>query len=142
MEAFGRGIAVTLGALGLVVSLLFYKTATVRWQKNETVKSMSQAYVDQVLSSGEISCSEWRIFREQLSCLGNYRTEFAVYERRRFEGNNGRIYLFQEWKVSNEDRKLAEGSYIRLVVTEEGKGKEQALFYGNECVVIAGGRAR
>ncbi len=140
MEAFGRAIAVLFSAAGIVFSLLFYKTATVRWQKTETVRSMSQDYAEHVLSNKEICCSEWNVFQEQLSRLGNYRTEFVVYERRRFEGEKGRIYLFREWDATDEDRKLTDGSYIRIIVTEEMEGKAQAFLYGNGCVMIAGGR--
>lgn len=139
MEAFGRTIAVSIGAIGLVVSLLFYKTAAVRWQKNETVRSMSQAYAERVLSSGEICCSEWKMFQEQLCHLGNYRTEFAVYERRRYEGGTGRVYLFRQKEVA-DDEILTEGSYIRIIVTEEVKSKMETLFYGTGGTVVVGGR--
>lgn len=140
MDAFGRTIVVSLGAIGLVFSLLFYKTASVRWQKAETVRNMCQAYAEQVLSDKEICCSEWEAFRNQLERLGNYRAEFAVYERRRYEGMNGRIYLLREWEVSGEDMLLTEGSYIRITVTEEEHNKMQTFFYGSGCVAVAGGR--
>lgn len=140
MEAFGRAIAVSLGAMGLVVFLLFYKTATVRWLRTETVRNMSRAYAEDVLNSGVIRASDWNLFREMLNRFGNYRTEFAVFERRRFEGENGRIYFFTEEKVFGEDKLLTEGSYIRITVTEETGGKAESMLYGSEGIVIAGGR--
>ncbi len=140
MEAFGRSITVMLSMAGIVFSLLFYKTAAVRWQKAETVRSMSQRYAEQVLSSKEIRISEWEQFLEQLERLGEYRTELAVYERRRYEGEQGRVYLYVESDVDVGDRMLTEGSYIRLVVTEEEGGKTETMLYGSSYPVIAGGR--
>ena len=140
MEAFGRSIAVWSGVVALFFSLLFYKTAAVRWQKTETVRSMSQMYAEYVLSTREIRMSDWNLFREQLNLLGAYRTELAVYERRRYEGEQGRVYLYTELNADVGERLLTEGSYIRLVVTEEEKGKTQTLFYGTGGRIIAGGR--
>lgn len=140
MEAFGRSIAVMLSMAGIVFSLLFYKTAAVRWQKAETVRSMSQRYAEHVLSVREIRASDWKVFREQLNRLGEYRTELAVYERKRYEGERGRVYLYEESDVEEEDRMLTDGSYIRLVVTEAENGKMETILYGNGYPIIAGGR--
>lgn len=140
MESFGRTIAMSFGAIGVVVLLLFYKTAAVRWQKAETVHSMSQAYAESVLNSKEICVSDWKLFQEQLRALGEYRAEFAVFERRRFEGKNGRVYLYTEEAVSDEDKRLTEGSYIRIIVKEKENSKAESMLYGTECMVIVGGR--
>lgn len=140
MEAFGRTIAVSLSAIGLVILLLFYKTAAVRWQKTETVRSLSKAYAEKILENKEISGSDWKLFTEQLNRLGDYRTELAVYERRRFEGENGRVYLFTELVIGEEGLKLTEGSYIRMIVTEEPTGKIETMLYGGGSPVIVGGR--
>lgn len=140
MDGFGRLIAVMFGTTGLVFSLLLYRTAAVRWQKEETVRSMSQMYAEHVLNEKVFCGDEWSIFREQLNRLGNYRTEIAVYERRRYEGEQGRIYLFTEEKLSDKDRLLTEGSYIRIVVSGKSKEKAVDMLYGSGSVVIAGGR--
>ncbi len=138
MEALGRTIAIALSAVGLVVLFLFYKTASVRWQKAETVRSLCHVYVDGIMDDRMISCADWEQFRKELNKLGNYRTELAVYERRRFEGENGRIYMFTEWEEITENM-LPQGSYIRLVVTE-GNGKPTTFIYGPGITVFAGGR--
>lgn len=140
MEAFGRMIAVSLSALGLVILLLFYKTAAVRWQKTETVRSLSKVYAEKIMESKEICGSDWIRFTEQLNRLGDYRAELAVYERRRFEGDNGRVYLFTEVIMEENDLCLSEGSYVRLIIAEEINGRLETLLYGGGSPVIAGGR--
>lgn len=140
MEALGRSIAVMLSLIGIVFSLLFYKTAAVRWQKTEAVRSMSQMYADYVLSIKEIRTSDWKVFREKLNRFGEYRTELAVYERRRYEDEQGGVHLYSEIIVEEEGRFLTSGSYIRLVVTEEKKGNVETFLYGSGCQIIAGGR--
>ena len=131
-------IAVSIAAIGLVCFLVFYKTASVRWQKTETVRSISQAYVEDIMQRKEISHVGWEQFCKELERFGEYRAELTVYERRRFEGENGRVYLFTEW-IGNEKRKvLSKGSYIRIVITEGREPTE--FFYGTGSTVIAGGR--
>lgn len=140
MDAFGRTLAVALSAVGVVFLLLFYKTAPVRWQRTETVRSITKAYAESVLSKKTVSYADWEAFQAQLGRLGSYRAELAVYERKRFEGENGRIYLFTERSVSEGEIRLSEGSYIRIVVTEDVNSKAELFFRGNGCTIIAGGR--
>ena len=140
MEAFGRSLAVMLSAIGLVILLLFYKTAAVRWQKTETVRSLCKAYAEKVMRNNEIHGSDWKQFTEQLDRLGDYRTELAVYERKRYERENGRVYLFTESVIEDENLKLMEGSYVRLIVTEESSSRLGTMLYGEGSPVIFGGR--
>ena len=140
MEALGRTLAVILGAAGLVLFFFFYKTAPFRWQRNETVHSLCHAYAETVLSEREVNPKEWEAFQAEIKRLGTYRISLSVYERRRFEGEGGRIYLFTEERKPEEQKVLSEGSYIRLVITEEAKGKLETFFYGPPCTVLAGGR--
>ncbi len=138
MEALGRMLAVSLSAVGLVVLFLFYRTASVRWQKAETMRSLCHSYVSEVMEHGEITVTGWEIFQQELSRLGSYRMELSVYERRRYEGENGRIYMFTKWEEITE-KVLTEGSYIRLIVTEE-RSKTESFLYGTGGTVLAGGR--
>lgn len=140
MDAFGRMIAVSIGTIGLIFLLLFYRTASVRWQKAETIRSMSRMYAERLLQNKRISHAEWETFQAEINRLGNYRAELTVYERRRFEGENGRIYLFSEWEQTDGEKILSEGSYIRLLITEQPKGKLETVLYGEACTVLAGGR--
>ena len=140
MEAFGRMIAVSLGAIGLVSFLVFYHTASVRWQKEESVRSLSHAYAERILSDKVVSCADLEAFRNALNRLGEYRMELVVYERRRFEGSAGRVYLFTEWSPKAEDRVLSEGSYVRIVVTEKAGGKSETFFFGGGSLIVVGGR--
>ncbi len=140
MDAFGRTLAVSLSAICFVFLLLFYKTAPVRWQRVETVRSMTKAYAETVLSEKTVSYADWEAFQARLGRLGEYRAELAVYERKRFEGDAGRIYLFTERTVSEEGLSLSEGSYIRIVVSENIKSKAELFFRGSGGVIIAGGR--
>lgn len=139
MESFGRMIAVSLSTVGVVVLLLFHKSATVRWQKAETVHSMCQAYAADVLENKMVLETEWTMFCTQIKCLGGYRAELVVYERKRYEGEEGRVYLFTEGQPIGETM-ISEGSYVRLLVTEEYKSKAEAFIYGESCFIIAGGR--
>jgi hypothetical protein len=138
MEALGRVLAVTLSAVGVVVLFLFYRTASVRWQKTETVRSLCYTYVADALEDRAVVGADWERFQQELSRLGSYRTELSVFERRRYEGENGRIYMFTEWENIAENV-LPEGSYIRLVVTEES-GTLSSFLYGAGGTILAGGR--
>ena len=138
MEALGRMLAVFTAVVGLVCFLVFYKTASVRWQKTESVRSITQAYAEDILQRKEVSRAGWEQFCKELQQFGEYRTELTVYERRRFEGENGRVYLFTEWRGNETTKALSKGSYIRIVVTEGRKAAE--FFYGTGSSVIAGGR--
>lgn len=140
MEAFGRTIAVALAMVGVVVFLLFYKTASIGWQREETVRSMSSAYAERILRSKRIRKTEWETFRQEIGRLGTYRAELSVYERRRFETEKGRTYLFTTIEDPGEDLVLTEGSYVRVVVTEEKGSRWEAFVYGTGMPVLAGGR--
>lgn len=138
MEALGRMIAVSIAAAGLVFFSAFFKTASVRWQKTETVRSISQAYAEDIMLRKEVSQAGWKQFCKELERIGEYRTELSVYERRRFEGENGRVYLFTEWVGEETTKALSEGSYIRIKVTEDRNVAD--FLYGIGSAVIAGGR--
>ena len=86
-----------------------------------------------------VSEKEWRLFREQLSRFGNYRAELIVFERRRFEGKDGRVYLYTEWRPEKGEKPLTEGSYVRVTVTEDEK-KPITVFFGAGSTIFAGGR--
>lgn len=138
MEALGRTIAVILSVVGIVFGIFFYKTSSIQWQKNETVRNMGNAFAKQVIQEKEFLYADWVSFQNNLSSLGEYHTEISIYERRRFEGESGRVYLYHE-EEPKENRMLSEGSFVRVVVTEE-KGRIGTVLYGGGCTVIAGGR--
>lgn len=140
MEAFGRVLAFFLGSIGLVFLLCFNKTASLRWQRAETVRNICYAYMEDILNEKVVSRNGWEAFCRELRRLGDYRPEINVYERKRFEGKNGRVYLFAEWEAKEEDKLLAEGSYVRIKVTEKMKNKFVEFFYGAGCTFFAGGR--
>lgn len=140
MEAFGRVITVLLAAFSMAFLMIFSKTSMIQHQKNETVRSLVKEYVTGILEKGWISRDDQERFLSELEALGAYELELTVYERRRYEGENGRVYLFTEWKKIGEEKKLLSGSYLRLTVTERNKGKLAAFFYGEGCTVTAGGR--
>lgn len=140
MEALGRMIAVLFGVASLVLLLVYYRTGSARWQKSETVRSMSQSYADTLLSDKKVTRTEWEAFCMELNRLGSYRTELTIYERRRFEGKDGRVYLFSERNDFSAETVLSEGSYVRIVISEEPRGWLETLLFGAECTVLAGGR--
>ena len=131
-------IAVILAALGLIFSSLFYKTAAGWWQKEETVRSMAQAFAEEILEQRQVSMYDWHTFCQQLGRIGDYRAELVVYEKKRFENTNGRFYLFSQWEPV-EDSVLTEGSYVRLVVTEEEKSTLGLFWLGAGGVFFVGG---
>jgi len=140
MESFGRMIAMMCGILLLVFCLIFYRSAAVCQQKNETVQSISDAFMQRTLRSKMISKSEWDVFLNKLAHLGVYRTGLTVYERRQYEGENGERYLYTEKEEIEYGQVLAEGSYIRLVVTEKEKKKMEVFLFGREFLYFTGGR--
>lgn len=141
MEALGRSVAVLLGAVCLVLLLFFSKTASVQWQQNETIYSISKAYAEQVMQSGAVSMKDRQAFQADLKRLGDYEAELTIFERKRFEGKNGRIYLFEE-RTEPGVAEISSGSYVRLVVKEKPKGWLEKFFYGDSCFVVTGGRIR
>jgi len=140
MDAFGRMIAVSVATLSIVFSLFFYRTASVRWQKEESVRSMVQAYGAELLQERTVSLRDWNAFRKQLNSFGNYRAELVIYERKRFENANGRLYLYTQRYPQGEDTNLTEGSYVRIVVTEDGKETLSTVLFGAGSTIFAGGR--
>lgn len=139
MEALGRFFAITIGAVGLVFLLYLNKSASFLWQKNESVRSLSHDFAESLLKEKRVSGERVDSFRETLETLGSYRVTVSVYERRRYENENGRVYLFTEWE-NPEEAELVPGSYIRIVVTEEERNKLAVFLYGSPCTVYAGGR--
>lgn len=139
MEAFGRMITVALAMVGVVMFLIFYRTASMGWQREETVRSMSSAYAEHIIRSRRILQKEWEAFRQEIGRLGSYRAELSVYERRRFETGKGRTYLFTTIEAPEEDLVLTEGSYIRVVVMEEKGSRWESFVYGTGAPILAGG---
>ncbi len=140
MEALGRTIAVALSAIGLVFLLLFYRTASVRWQKEETIRNMCQTFAENILEQRNIPGNDWNEFVERINRLGDYRTELTVYERRMFEREDGRVFLYVQHCDIENDTEIPKGSYVRIVVTEAPRGKAETFFFGDGCVLFAGGR--
>ena len=140
MEAFGRMIAMVVCVVGLVFFTCYQKTVAVQWQKNETVRELSQDYTDRILEDKCILEKDWEVFQRQLAGYGNYQVRLIIYERKRYEGESGRVYLFSETAYETGDQVLTEGSYVRLVVTEEEKSKSEIFLYGTEIQVAVGGR--
>lgn len=139
MEAFGRSVAVLFGTVSLVLLLFFFRTVSVQWQKNETVYSIGKAYAERVVQSKIASKEEWQLFQTELERLGDFEAELTVYERKRYEGEEGRLYLYEE-RVGPEEKELSVGSYVRLVIKEKSKGILTTFLYGDSCFVITGGR--
>ena len=140
MEALGRAIAIILCATGVCFCLIFYRTASVHRQKTETVRSMTKMYSQHVLESKKVIREEWDLFLKELNVLGDYCAEITVYERRRFENESGRIFLFSEWKREEPEREFSDGSYVRVLVTEQEGGMFRTLFFGAGTTIISGGR--
>ncbi len=140
MESFGRMIAMMCGIFLLAFCIILYRTAAVCQQRNETVQSISDAFMQRTLRSKMISKSEWDVFLNELAHLGVYRTGLTVYERRQYEGETGGMYLYTEKEEIEYGQVLAEGSYIRLVVTGEEKKKVEEFLFGSEFLYFTGGR--
>lgn len=140
MDALGRGFSILLSLIGLVFFAVFYKVTPITVQKNETVRSLSHAYVREILAEKEMSQKEWTLFQEQLSRIGDYRAELTVYEQRSYKGESEDAFLFTVKREIREDVQLLRGSYVRLTVTEETKTKATVFFRGASCTVYAGGR--
>lgn len=140
MESFGRMITMFVGVVGLTFLVCYQKTAAVQWQKNETVRELSQAYTERILEEKCISEKEWMAFQKQIRSLGKYRIQLTVYERKRYENKSGRIYLFTESVYLSGTKMLTEGSYVRLVVTEAEKSVSETFLYGMAGNIVLGGR--
>lgn len=133
-------IAVLTAAFCIIVLMLTFQMSSVYWQKNETVHSIASEYAAQILNSGIVSRTEQERFEQELKRLGEYRIELTVYERRRFEGEAGRIYLYEEWDGAGERRVLSPGSYLRILVSEAKRGRLTTFLYGDGSTVVTGGR--
>jgi len=141
MESFGRVIALVVGVIGVVFLLFFPKTASARWQRHETVRSMSRGFTETLLNEKKLFFGEWQGFQKEIAHLGGYRAELAVYERRRFEDENGGVYLYEKAEITG-DRILREGSLVRvLIIPEENRWREW-FFPGDGGVIVAGGRVQ
>ena len=141
MESFGRVIALGVGVTGVIFLLFFSKTVVFRWQRHETVRSMSRGFTETLLNEKKLSFGDWQGFQKEIARLGGYRAELTIYERRRYEDDNGGVYLYETEEVTG-DRILREGSYVRVVViSEEDRWGEQFLL-GDCGVVVAGGRVQ
>lgn len=139
MEAFGRMIAVLLTASCMVFFSVFYKNSTVQRQRNETVRSLVKEYVTDLTESGQVSEKRKERFVKELAVFGVYEIELTIYERRRYEGETGRMYLYSECRNPEEDTELISGSYLRVTVKEQKKGKAETFWYGAACTFVAGG---
>lgn len=140
MEAFGRMITMMCGLVGLVFCIVFYETASMGQHKNETVQSISNAFVQRTLRNQMISETEWNVFLNELGRIGIYETELTVLERRSYEDEREERFLFVELDEIRYGQRLSEGSYIRLVVTEKEKKIIEQFLYGSGCLFFAGGR--
>lgn len=139
MESFGRVIAVVVGIIGVVFLLLLSGTASVRWQRYETVRSLSDKFAQDILFEKKISYLEWDVFRQEIGNLGDYRAELTVYERCRFEDENGSFWLYRTEEVDG-DKTLSEGSYVRVSVSLANKAGSSDVFQpGDYGVIVAGG---
>lgn len=141
MEAFGRTIALAVSIIGVVFLLFFSKTISVRWQKHETVRSLSRAFAEKLLWEKKISFNEWIAFQEEVKRFGGYRAEVVVYEGRRFENESGAFYLYQRQEIT-ENRELREGSYVRVFVSQEEEVGRQTFLLGDFGAIVIGGRVR
>lgn len=133
-------IAVLTAVCCMAVLVLTFKMSSVYWQKNETVHSMALEYAERILKSGIVSRTGQERFERELKRLGKYHIELTVYERRRFEGEGGRIYLYEEWDGTGDRKVLSPGSYLRILVSEAERGKLEAFLYGDGATVVTGGR--
>lgn len=140
MEAFGRGITVFVAAFSLVVLSIYSKTAPLQRQKNETVRSLTAEYVAELLEERCVQKARKERFLAELAAFGTYEAELTIYERRRYENEEGRMYLYAEWEGNEEEKRLASGSYLRLFVAEQKRSKTETFLYGEGCTIVAGGR--
>ena len=140
MEALGRSISVIVCAIGMTFCILFFQSVSVHRQKTETARSMVRMYTAHVLEDKKIRREEWESFQKVLHRLGDYQAEITVYERRRFEDENGRLFLFYLWEGEEAEREFSKGSYVRITVTEEEPGRIGTFLFGDGAVIISGGR--
>lgn len=140
MEALGRGIASLFCAVSLVFLLVYQKTSAVGWQRNQTVRAMSKEYVKSIQRLGMVTEEGWGMFWQELQRLGKFDAKLTIYEKRRYEGEAGAIYLYSEWEQSGTEEQIPEGSYVRLTIVQEDMQVWDRFWYGDGCVVFVGGR--
>ena len=140
MEALGRGIACLFCAASLVFLLVYQKSSAVGWQRNQTVRTMSKEYIRTVRRRGMVTEEGWTAFLRELQRLGEFDAELTVYERKRYEKASGTVYLYTEWEQNGTEKRLPEGSYVRLTVFQKEGGAWNEFWYGSGCVVFVGGR--
>lgn len=139
MEALGRIIAVVAALLGGICISFFSKKMTLTWQKRQMVRHITYEFAENIISDEKLSLTESEEFELQLRNLGEYETEIILFERKRYEDEEGRKYLYEERKITKEEE-LQEGSYFRIMVTERNKGVLSTFFYGPGVTLVTGGR--
>jgi hypothetical protein len=102
---------------------------------------MSHAFAKTLLRDKTFLIHEWEAFRNELRHLGGYLAESTVYERRRFEDENGGFYLYEKAELTS-DTILREGSYVRVLVTQEEREAVGSVLSGDCGVIVAGGRVQ
>ncbi len=140
MEAFGRVAAVLLAVTGLTFCLIFMRKAPAVRQKYETVYSLVTEYAEKILKERRIIATELGQLKTELAMFGEYEAEITVYERRRYEKETGRVYLYAVWEGEEQEKELNPGAYVCLKVVQKGRGKLETLLYGEGNVIVAGGR--
>ncbi len=140
MEALGRGIASLFCVGSLIILLVYQKTSAIGWQRNQTVRAMSKEYVKSVQSRGKVTEESWLVFLRELRRLGEFDAKLTVYEKKRYEGDSGAMYLYSKWEPDGTEEWIPEGSYVRLTVFQKGTGVWERFWYGDDCVVFVGGR--
>ena len=140
MEALGRGLACLFCGVSLVLLLVYQKTSAVGWQRSQTVRTMSKEYIGEVRRRGMVTEEDWSAFLQELQRLGEFDAKLTVYEKRRYEGEDGAVYLYSEWEQNGTGERIPEGSYVRLTVFQRDTGVWDSFWYGGGCVVFLGGQ--
>ena len=142
MESFGRTISLVIGTIGVLFLLFFSKMISVRWQRHETVRNLTHAFAETLLRDGRFLVHEWETFQHELQQIGSYRMELTLYERRRFEDENGGFYLYEKTEPVG-DSMLRAGSLVRMLVVPTEEAESKGLFWlGDYGAIVAGGRVR
>lgn len=140
MEAFGRVMAVLFTVVSLTFCLTVAKKAPAARQKYETVYSLVTEYTEKMLREHRVAAVELQQLKAELVALGEYEAELTVYERRRYEKESGRVYLYAEWEGEEQEKELNSGAYLILKVKQRDRGKAETFLYGEGNVIVTGGR--
>lgn len=140
MEAFGRLIAVLWTVFCVIFLSVYSKEIVFRRQKNETVRSIVKEYASDVLEDGRVVSERKEAFLKELAGFGLFEVNVTVYERRRFDSENGRNFFYREREEVCAEMQLPSGSYVRVIVAEQEKGKTETFLYGAAGIITAGGR--